>query len=197
MDQRKPAGTIWTRASPALLACLAGLALAGPATAVKRIYSYDSANPLTEQMTEAGLTFVFDRSLMSTRVREIIETNDVGHAEVRPVSQSELGPGGLEALIGAGAHERDLYEIVPAGDGLALIKALCPGADRAWLAFGALRVDEPLRIHALGRDAASGRSRKCITLDYTYHGQWALAPPDLPQPDRSDRFNDTPANRRY
>src|SRR5579863_1473532 len=197
MDNSGPTGTISRRASAALLACLAALALARPAAAVKRIYSYDSANPLTEQMTEAGLTFVFDRSLMSTRVREIIETNDVGHAEVRPVAQSDLGPGGLSALIGPGAHERDLYEIVPAGDGLALIKALCPGADRAWLAFGPLRVDQPLRIHALGRDAASGRSRKCITLDYTYHGQWALAPPDLPQPDRSDRFNDTPANRRY
>ena len=70
-------------------------------------------------------------------------------------------------------------------------------ADRAWLAFGPLRVDQPLRIHALGRDPATGRSRKCITLDYTYHGQWALQPPELPQPDRSDRFNDTPANRRY
>jgi hypothetical protein len=188
---------MWRRASTALLACLAALALAGPAAAVKRIYSYDSANRLTEQMTEAGLTFVFDRSLMSTRVRQIIETNDVGYADVRPVSQSELGPGGLAALIGPGARERDLYEIEPAGDGLALIRALCPGADRAWLAFGALKLDQPLRIHALGHDAASGRSRKCITLDYTFHGQWALAPPELPQPDRSDRFNDTPANHRY
>jgi hypothetical protein len=188
---------MWTRAGAALFACLAVTALAGPAAAVKRIYSYDSANALTEQMTEAGLTFVFDRSLMSTRVREIIETNDVGHADVRPASPSALGPGGIEALIGAGAHERDLYEIEPAGDGLALIKALCPGSDRAFLAFGPLRVDQPLRIHALGHDPATGRSRKCITLDYTYHGQWALAPPELPQPDRSDRFNDTPANRRY
>jgi len=38
-----------------------------PAAASKRIYSYDSANPLTEQMTEAGLTFVFDRSFMSDK----------------------------------------------------------------------------------------------------------------------------------
>jgi hypothetical protein len=76
--------------SAALAALFAGLVLAGPAWAVKRIYSYDSANRVTEQMTEAGLTFVFDRTLMSTRVKEIIETNDVGHAEVRPASPSAL-----------------------------------------------------------------------------------------------------------
>jgi hypothetical protein len=179
------------------LACLLVLALAGPAAAVKRMYSYDSANKLTEQMTESGLTFVFNRSLMSTRVTELIETNDIGQADLRPASPSVLGPGGLAALIGQGAHERDLYEIVPRDDGAALIRALCPGADRAWLAFGPLRVDQPLRIHALGHDPATGRSRKCITLDYSFHGQWALAPPPLPQPDRTDRFNDAPANRRY
>ena len=177
--------------------CLATLALAGPAAAIKRIYSYDSANAVTAQMTEAGLTFVFDRGLMSTKVLQIIETNDIGQADVRPASPSALGPGGLAALIGAGAHERDLYEILPRGDGRALISALCPGADRAWLAFGPLRVDQPLRVHALGHDPATGRSKKCITLDYSFHGQWALAPPPLPQPDRSDRFNDAPANRRY
>ena len=61
----------------ALIVCVAGLVLAGPAAASKRIYSYDSANPLTEQMTEAGLTFVFDRSFMSTRVLQILETHDI------------------------------------------------------------------------------------------------------------------------
>ncbi|HLK25534.1 MAG TPA: hypothetical protein VKT30_12835 [Caulobacteraceae bacterium] len=185
------------RTCAALCAFLAALAISHPAAAVKRIYSYDSANKLTAQMTEAGLTFVFDRGLMSSRVEQVIETNDVGQADLRPASASALGSGGLTALLGARAPERDLYEIVPKGDGRALIAALCPGSDRAWLAFGPLRVDEPLRIHALGRDPATGRSRKCITLDYRFHGQWALAPPPLPQPDRSDRFNDAPANRRY
>jgi hypothetical protein len=180
-----------------MVACLAALALAGPAAAARRIYSYDSANPLTEQMTEAGLTFIFDRSLMTTRVLSILETHDVGQADLRPASQSALGPGGLGALIGPGAHERDLYEIVPKGDGRALIKALCHGADHAWLAFGPLRADQPLRVHALGHDPATGRTRLCITLDYNFHGEWAVGPPDLPQPDRSDRFNDAPANRRY
>lgn len=181
----------------AAVACMAAIALAGPAAAAKRIYSYDSANPLTEQMTEAGLTFVFDKSFMSTRVLRILETHDIGSAEVKPASPDVLGRGGLSALIGPGARERDLYEIVPRGDGRALINALCRGADRAWLAFGPLRAEEPLRVHALGHDPATGATRLCITLDYSFHGEWALGPPDLPQPDRSDRFNDAPTNRRY
>jgi hypothetical protein len=183
-------------AQAAMIACLAGLVFAGPAAAAKRIYSYDSANPLTEQMTEAGLTFIFDRTFMSTRVERILETHDVGAADVRPASEGELGPGGLTALIG-NAPERSLYEIQPKGDGRALIHALCPGADRVFLAFGPITAEAPLRIHALGRDAKTGASRLCITLDYAFHGQWSVGPPDLPQPDRSDRFNDAPSNHRY
>jgi hypothetical protein len=181
----------------ALIVCGVLAMLAGPAAAAKRIYSYDSANPLTEQMTEAGLTFVFDRSLMSTRVLQILETHDVGSADVKPASEGDLGRGGLSALIGQNAHERSLYEIVPKGDGKALIRALCPGADRVFLAFGPITAEQPLRIHALGHDATTGASRLCITLDYSFHGEWAIGPPDLPQPDRSDRFNDAPSNHRY
>jgi hypothetical protein len=186
--------------TPGHLALIVGaiaLMLAGPAAASKRIYSYDSANPLTEQMTEAGLTFVFDKTFMSTRVLQILETHDIGSADVRPASEGELGRGGLSALIGPNAHERALYEIEPKGDGRALIRALCPGADRVFLAFGPLTAEQPLRIHALGHDPATGQSRLCITLDYAFHGEWAIGPPDLPQPDRSDRFNDAPSNHRY
>lgn len=179
-----------------LIAAVALVVLAGPASAAKRIYSYDSANRETAAMTDQGLTFVFEKTLMSTRVERILETHNVGEAQVRPASAAALGPGGLSALIGD-SRSRDLYEIEPKGDGVALIKALCPGADRAWLAFGPIKMDSPLRVHALGHDPATGHTRLCITLDYSFHGQWALAPPDLPQPDRSDRFNNAPANRRY
>lgn len=181
----------------ATIASLAALAIAGPAAASKRIYSYDSANPLTEQMTEAGLTFIFDKSFMTTRVLRILETNDIGAADVKPASEGELGPGGLTAVIGPNARERALYEIEPKDDGAALSRALCPGADKVFLAFGPLAADQPLRIRALGHDPKTGATRLCITLDYSFHGQWAVGPPDLPQPDRSDRFNDAPANHRY
>jgi hypothetical protein len=180
-----------------MIASLVAVAFAGPAMASKRIYSYDSANPLTEQMTEAGLTFIFDRSFMTTRVLRILETNDIGSADVKPASEGELGPGGLDAVIGPHAQERALYEIVPKGDGAALARALCPGSDKVFLAFGPITAEQPLRIRALGHDAKTGGSRLCITLDYSFHGEWAVGPPDLPQPDRSDRFNDAPANHRY
>ena len=181
----------------ALIMCGIALALAGPASAAKRIFSYDSANPLTEQMTEAGLTFVFDRTFISTRVLQILETHDIGAAEVKPASEGELGKVGLARLIGPDVHERALYEIEPKDDGRALARALCPGADRVFLAFGPISAEKPLRIRALGHDAQTGTSRLCITLDYNFHGEWAVGPPDLPQPDRSDRFNDAPSNHRY
>ncbi len=185
-----------TIAAPALGACVA-LALAGPASAAKHVYSYDSASPLTRKMTENGLTFVFDKSLLNQKLLKLIETHDVGQADLKPASERELGPGGLTALIGREAHERDLYEITGNGDGIALRRALCRGSDRAWLAFGKLRLGEDLRIQALGHDPVTGATRLCMTLDYSFHGEWVLPPVDLPQPDRTDRFNDAPANTKY
>lgn len=185
------------RSIAAACVILGALAAAGAAQASKKVYSYDSADPATEAMTEAGLTFVFDKSLMGERVLSIMETHDIGQADVRPASEGELGPGGIDAAMGHRSHERNLYEILPAGQGRALVKALCPGANRAWLAIGPMRTDTPLHIDAIARDPASGRSRLCVTLDYEFHGEWTSPLPELPQPDRSDRFNDAPANRRY
>ena len=166
------------------------------ASAARLIYSYDSATPITQKMTENGLTFIFDKHIMSTRVLKLIETQDVGEADVKPASERDLG-GSPAKLIGHdAAYARDLYEIVQKGDGAALVKALCPGAVRGFLAIGPLKPDRDLKIFALGRDAAGG-ARLCTTLDYNFHGAWALPPVDLPQPYRTDRFNDAPAARRY
>jgi hypothetical protein len=169
---------------------------ASAAHAGKRIYSYDSATQVTREMTKSGLTFVFEKSIMGTRVLSLMETHDIGAADVRPASAGDVGRGGL-SVLGPDAHEHDVYEIVHAKDGAALIRALCPGADRAWLVFGPIRPDRDLRVDAVSRDAATGRSHLCVALDYNFHGQWALPPPDLPQPSRADPFNDAPANRRY
>jgi hypothetical protein len=176
---------------------LAAAFAAGGAGAETRVYSYDSETPVTQKMTEGGLTFVFKKSLMSTRVLSILETNDIGAADLRPADPRVLGSGGLEALLGRDAHEHDLYEITMAKDGKALTRALCRGSDRAWLVFGPLKMDQALRVHALGHDPATGKTRLCVTLDYAFHGQWALPPEELPQPSREDPFNDAPANRRY
>jgi hypothetical protein len=188
---------VMLRSIAAACVLLAAIGCASAAQASKKVYSYDSADPTTEAMTEAGLTFVFDKSLMGERVLSIMETHDIGQADVRPASEGELGPGGLDGAVGHRSHERELYEILPAGQGKALVKALCPGASRAWLAFSPLRPDELLHIDAIARDPATGRSHLCIALEYQFHGEWTPPVPELPQPDRSDRFNDAPANRRY
>jgi hypothetical protein len=187
-------------AKPVTLALVAGLiciAAAGPALAKRVIYSYDSATPLTRTMTENGITLILDKSLMSVRVLTLAETEDIGEANFRPAQASDLGRGGLSALVGPDAHEHDLYEIIPKGDGRALISAMCPGADKGWMAFGLIKLDQDLRIRVLGRDAASGQTRLCRTLDYAFHGEWTAPPPILPQPDRTDRFNDAPNNRPF
>jgi len=167
-----------------------------PAQAGQKIYSYDSANPATEAMTEQGLTFVFIKSVLSQRVLKLVETNDVGEADLRPADERDLGPGGLQALIGPTAPERQLYEITDQADGKALKRALCH-SNRAWLAFGRLKSGLPLRVHAVTYDPASGQARLCVTLDYDFHGEWALPKPVQQQPDRTDRFNDAPNTLPY
>jgi len=166
------------------------------ACAAKLIYSYDSATPITERMTENGLTFVFEKHIMSTRVLKLVETQDVGEADVKPASDHDLGASPSKLIGADAAGARDLYEIDQKGDGKALVRALCPGAVRGFLAIGPLKADRDLKIFAFGRDAAGG-ARLCVTLDYNFHGAWGLPPPELPQPDRTDRFNDAPANRPY
>ncbi|MBV9510796.1 MAG: hypothetical protein JO303_10995 [Caulobacteraceae bacterium] len=167
---------------------------ATPASARRLIYSYDSEDPVTEQMTENGLTFVFDKSFMATRVLKIMETQDVGEAEVKLASEHDLG-GSLRDLAGDASRGHELYEITKAGNGAALVQALCPGAERGFLAIGALKPARELTVYALGR--VQNRVWLCVTLAYGFHGAWALPVALPPQPDRTDRFNDAPANRQY
>jgi hypothetical protein len=180
-----------------IAAVLAGLALAGPAVAGQVMYSYDSTDQATEAMTESGITLMLDKGLMHVRVLKLVETLNIGAADLRPASDDVLGHGGLGAVLGHDAPERDLYEITAADDGRALSGALCQGASKAWLAFSPIREDRDLTISAVTRDAATGKPRLCMTLQYAFHGVWGLPPVDLPQPDRTDPFQQSPANRRY
>lgn len=183
--------------SAVFYALILALACARPASAARHIYSYDSDTPITEKMTETGLSFIFDKNLLGVTVRRILETHDIGAADLRPASQSALGHGGLEKIVGSDAAERDLYEITDQENGKALRNALCRGADHVWLAFGRLKVGRDLRIRALGHDPATGQTRLCVTLDYSFHGEWLAPTPILPQPDRTDRFNDAPNRLPY
>jgi hypothetical protein len=55
-----------------------------------------------------------------------------------------------------------------------MIHAFCPGSDRAWMAFGRLAEGLPLRVRVIGDSPGGGRAHLCQTLDFTYHGEWAL-----------------------
>jgi hypothetical protein len=179
------------------LCALVPLLVAGPAAAARHIYSYDSANPATTRMTDTGISLIFDKGVMGVTVRRLMETQTIGAADLRPVSDSVLGRGGLDAAVGADAHERDLYEITEQADGKALRNVLCRGADHVYLAIGRIKLGQDLRLRALGHDPQTGKTRLCITLDYSFRGEWLLPPPILPQPDRADRFNDAPNRLPY
>jgi len=190
---------VMSRTVPAapISALILMLAAAWPAAAAQHIFSYDSITPVTAKMTENGLSFIFDKSLLGVRVRRLMETYDIGAADLRPAPDSALGRPGLVAIVGPDAAERDLYEITDQENGKALRNALCRGSDHVWLAFGRLKVGQDLRIRALGHDPQTGKTRLCATLDYSFHGEWLPPTPIKLQPDRTDRFNDAPNQLPY
>jgi hypothetical protein len=141
-----------------------------------RIYSYDAVSETAQTLAPGGLTFVFRKSpLGGTRVLKVLSTQEKGTAELKPASDRDLGPGGLNGAVGHRVREHDLYEILPGGQGGPLINAACPGAQRAWLAFGDLRRPGNLVIHAIGLKAG-GKARLCASMEFAWHGEWKLPP---------------------
>jgi hypothetical protein len=175
-----------------LLALMMAAPLGAPAYCDSlHIYSYDPANSDTRHSAGA-LTFEFNRHLVFTKILRVMATEGDAKAEVRPASDHDLGPGGLTALIGPRAIERDLYEVEPQEEGSAMISALCPESHRAWMAFGHIRANHDLRIYILGDGPNAGSAKLCRTLDYTFHGEWKgpsgppispgiVEPPQFPQ----------------
>ena len=160
------------------VAFVAALALPGAAHAGKRIFSYEPITPVTKTLAEGGFTFVFDDgTFRGQRVRSLLSNHAPAEAKLRPAAEKELGAG-LDALAGRRVEARDLYEILPDGEGAPLIRAACPGSDRAWLAFGELRRIEDLRVEAFGRYAEggpdAGKVHHCATLDFSWKGEWKL-----------------------
>lgn len=153
-----------------LTALVISLLAAGPALAEVRFWAFDPADRVTRALTR-GLTFEVRRNFFgSVAVDRIYATTSRGSADVRR--------GGPDAAIRAlpdGARERAVYEIVAEGEGRALVRALCPSADAAWLVMGRVRQGRPLTMHAVGR-WADGTHRHCVTLSYVYRGEWATGP---------------------
>jgi hypothetical protein len=163
------------------------LALAGPAGAAVRVFSYDPVDDATRRVA-GDLTFKFKQRLIFITVLNIISTEGRAQADLKPVADRVLGPGGLSRLIGANAPERDLYEVEPGDEGSEMIRAFCPGSARAWLAFSRMTEARPLRVQVIGDNPAGGPARLCHTLDFNFRGEWKLPPGpgvpfrDLPQP---------------
>ncbi|HEV2082226.1 MAG TPA: hypothetical protein VGR32_07200 [Brevundimonas sp.] len=158
----------------AIVAFLAVILAAGPALADVRLWSYDAADRVTRALTQ-GLTFEVRRGLFgAVSVLKIHATTSRGSAEVR-----WGGPPEAVSVLPAGARERDVYQIVPEGEGRGLVRALCPSAEQAWLVMGHVRAGRPLTMHAVGR-WADGRYRHCVQLNYAFRGDWTA--PDASGP---------------
>lgn len=151
------------------------LMAAAPAAqaADKRMVSYDAASPEARRLTGAGLTFVFSKSLLRTRVHAV-------HATAVPVGVVlEPADGGvarrLDALMGKDARTGGLYAIQPdEKQGQVMVQAFCPGSTRGWLAIGHIAHARPLRVHAFGDDPATGEPRLCATMDFEFRGEWRM-----------------------
>lgn len=157
----------------ALAAALSLLAAAPAAAADKRMVSYDSVSPDARKLTGAGLTFIFTRQLLRTRVLAV-------HATAVPVGVVVKPSGGavnrqLQALMGPEATGAALYEIDPAeGQGAVMVQAFCPGSKNGWLAVSSIAHARPLRVHAFGDDPATGQARLCAAMDFAYRGEWRM-----------------------
>jgi len=150
-----------------LIAALALSFAAGPAAAEIRYLAFDASDRVTQALTR-GVTLEADRGLFGAiSVRKIISTSSRGSAEVR-----RGGPDAVRQALPEGATETAVYAISPEGDGRGLTRALCPGAEEAWLVSGRVRLARPLTLQAVGR-WPDGGYRHCVTLSYVWRGEWA------------------------
>ena len=157
----------------ALLAGLAVVALAAPAVAGTRMFSYDPISPDAKRLTGAGLTVLFHQGLTGTRPLKVLATGVPAQALLNPGRAGDLGPGGLRAI--PGTDDAPLYEVDPkAGQGAIYIRAFCPGARRLWLSFSPIQHGRDLRVQALGDDPKGGPGRLCGALDFSFRGEWRL-----------------------
>lgn len=150
-----------------------GLAVsaAAPAHADTRFLAYNANDRITQAMTK-GITLEVRRGLFgAVSVERLFSTTARGSAEF-----TRGGPDGARRVLPAGANENDIYAIdQTVGDGRGLSRALCPGADAAWLILSRIRPARPLTMQAVGQ-WADGTFRHCTTLSYEWRGEWATAP---------------------
>lgn len=157
-----------SRAGPSLLliATLAGAA-ASPAVADTRFLSFDASDRPTQALTR-GVTLEVERGWFgATLVKNLFSSTSRGSARFE-----RGGPDQVRRVLPQGAADGGVYSILADGDGRALSRALCPGADEAFIVVGRVRAGHPLTIETVGR-WADGQFRHCVSLNYSYRGEWA------------------------
>ncbi|HXV00818.1 MAG TPA: hypothetical protein VG166_09995 [Caulobacteraceae bacterium] len=157
---------------PLLLAL--AVAIATPASAVIRQYSYDPADADT-RAAAGSLTFMINQRMFSVRILKMRATEAQATADLRPADPSVLG-----RSIARG-NERDVYEVLPGNEGAALIAAFCPGSRRAWMAFSPVKLYQDLSVVVVGDDPKGGPPRRCRSLAFNFRGEWR-PPPGAPPP---------------
>jgi len=158
-----------------MTACALVLTAAVPASAAIattiRLFAYDPANDETRHVA-GPLTFEFRQRLVFTTLLKIRSTEAQATAVMVPADEKALGRGGLSALIGPNAPERDFFAIGDGEEGPAMIAAFCPGSKHAWVALGRLKMNRDLRVHVIGDGPEPGQTHLCHTFDFYYHGEW-------------------------
>ena len=163
-------------------ATLALLAAAPAQAAEKRMVSYDSISPEARKLTGAGLTFVFTKSLLRTRVLAVHATAVPVGVVVEPSGDGRTNQK-LDALMGEDARTGGLYRIDPEEkQGKVMVEAFCPGSKTGWLAIGAISHAQPLKVHAFGDDPATGEPRLCAEMEFAYRGEWRMPKPNQADP---------------
>jgi hypothetical protein len=158
-----------------ILAALALAALATPVLAAEKMYSYVPADDATKARTDQGLTFVFDKNLLTMRMKIVLATEAHAEADLEPVDERDLGAK-LDTLLPEGANERLVYAVKAMNQGPAMVKAFCPGSSKGWLVFSPLRPRQGTTVQALGEDPVTGKARYCATLKFDFRGEWRMPP---------------------
>ena len=149
----------------ALIAAAAGAA--SPALADTRFLSFDARDRTTQALTR-GVTLEVERGWFgATSVKNLFSSTSRGSARFE-----SGGPSQALRVLPEGSSGGSVYAISPEGDGRALARALCPGADETWIVVGRVRAGHPLSIETVGR-WSDGQFRHCVTLNYDYRGEWA------------------------
>jgi hypothetical protein len=139
--------------------------------------TYDAASPTARRLTGAGLTFVFTKSLLRTRVYAVRATAVAVGVVPRPSTDGGVNRK-LDALMGADAGSGALYEIDPeAQEGRIMIAAFCPGSTKGWLSIGQVGSRRDLKVFAFGDDPTTGEPRLCGDMLFTFHGEWRMPGP--------------------